>query len=43
MERAPEFVDVACLRWQRTTGKLPVLEASGAEVDFEKPPEASAG
>lgn len=35
MELEPAFVDVACLRWQRLTGRLPVLEATGAETTFE--------
>lgn len=34
MEKQPAFVDVACLRWQRLTGRLPVLERTGEEADF---------
>lgn len=34
MEKQPAFVDVACLRWQRLTGRLPVLERSGEAHDF---------
>jgi DNA modification methylase len=34
MEKDPAYVDVACHRWQRLTGRRPVLEATGAEHDF---------
>lgn len=34
VEVAPEFVDVACRRWQRLTGRVPVLEATGQPHDF---------
>jgi DNA modification methylase len=35
IEIAPAYVDVACLRYQRTTGTLPVLDATGEAVDFD--------
>jgi DNA modification methylase len=34
MELAPQYVDVACRRFQEHTGVLPVLEATGEATDF---------
>lgn len=34
IEKEPSYVDVACARWQKLTGNLPVLEATGETVDF---------
>lgn len=34
VEREPAYVDVACARFQRLTGTLPVLESSGEARDF---------
>lgn len=34
MEIAPQYVDVACRRWQEHVGQLPVLEATGEPHDF---------
>lgn len=37
MEREPQYVDVACRRWQRLSGAKPVLERTGEPHDFEVP------
>lgn len=34
MEISPHYCDVICRRWQGASGQRPVLEASGAAVDF---------
>jgi DNA modification methylase len=34
LEREPAYCDVACARFQRLTGTLPVRDATGAPVDF---------
>ena len=34
IELSPGYVDVACRRWQQTTGIVPILEATGREHDF---------
>lgn len=34
MEISPRYVDVICRRWQRHTGIVPILEATGAAQDF---------
>lgn len=34
MEISPAYCDVACARWQRLTGTLPVLAATGEPHDF---------
>ena len=39
MEKSAGYTDVACGRWQRTTGMVPVLERTGKPHDFKPAPD----
>jgi DNA modification methylase len=36
IELEPKYADVICMRFQKLTGTVPVLEATGEPVSFDK-------